>query len=83
MVVIIKPMSREDKIAGYMELTKLQLAEMLANANEALDREFKRTGPHPGYLAQVLGDPRDCVEMKCDPPFLGGVGPHPIALSDE
>ena len=38
MVVMIKPMTHDEKVALYMKSTKAKLAEMLANSNEEVTR---------------------------------------------
>lgn len=41
-MVQVVPMTREEKIAMYMKLSKRELSEMLTNSNELTDALFKR-----------------------------------------
>lgn len=48
MVVQVIEQTREEKIAMYMKMTKREIAEMLTNANDAIDllqkaRQYTRT----------------------------------------
>lgn len=54
----ILPQTRDEKLAMYMKLTKREMAEMLVNANEVIDRAYGQ--PVPGNVpnrAEILRDP--------------------------
>ena len=48
-MITVAPMTHDEKIALYMKMKKLELAEMLANANEALAAR----GPQMSYTFEV------------------------------
>ena len=48
-MMVVIPQTRDEKIAMYMKLTKRELAEMLANANQALQQQWQTIAPQQTY----------------------------------